>query len=60
MAKKAVKIEITHRCRDCVHCVPDKSNLSFVDREPILGNCKYQTAKFLINHNYCGKFTHNN
>ena len=56
MAKKPVKTEITHRCKDCVHCTPDMSNLSFATGEPILANCKFEEYKFLIDHNHCEKF----
>ena len=56
MAKKEGKKVIKDRCRDCVYCQLDKSNLSFATKEPFMGYCINQEYKFLINHNYCDKF----
>lgn len=55
MAKKPVKQIVTHRCKDCIYCTPDKSNLSNSGK-PILGTCEFKTEKKLINHEYCEKF----
>lgn len=56
MTKKAKDIEETnHRCKDCINCVPDMTNLTIKGNKPILGSCKYREYKFLINHDYCHK-----
>lgn len=56
MAKRKIEVP-THRCRDCEHCVPDYASRAIVNGKaegpPILGGCKYQESKFLINYNYC-------
>lgn len=55
MAKKKIE-EVKHRCRDCVYCEADETNLSLLDRSPILGRCKYKEFMFLLRSNSCNKF----
>lgn len=44
-----------NKCADCIHCVPDITNLSYKG-EPILGGCEFSENKFLIKYNYCKNF----
>lgn len=44
--KKANINEI--KCGDCIHSIPDMSNLSFHDKKPILCTCKFEKNSLLI------------
>ena len=51
MAKKAdIKIVNSILCKDCVHAIPNETNLSFHDKKPILCSCKYYEFMNLYNH----------
>lgn len=51
MTKKVSTIK--HKCCECYWSIPDMSNLSTNTHEPILGSCKYQQYKILLNQTAC-------
>ena len=54
MTKKVSTIKKKEeRCKDCFYAIPDMSNLSIPTQEPIMGSCKFQKYKILLNQNAC-------
>lgn len=56
MTKKVLNI---NKCKDCYWCIPDMTNLSFASKGPIMGTCKYNQYKFLLNGEACESFKKN-
>ena len=54
MTKKVSTIKKKEeRCKDCFYAIPDMSNLSIPTQEPIMGSCRFQKYKILLNQNAC-------
>lgn len=43
------------KCKDCYWSIPDMSNLSIPTQEPIMGSCRFQKYKVLLNQNACNE-----
>lgn len=42
-----------YKCKDCFYAIPDMSNLSIKTQEPIMGSCRFQKYKVLLNQTAC-------
>lgn len=56
MAKKKAEQKNEHTHRECKNVVPDMSNLSINDKNPILGTCPNQQHKILLSYPTCKNF----
>ena len=56
MTKKVSTIKKPdYRCKDCFYAIPDMTNLSIKTQEPILGSCRFQPYKILLNETACNE-----
>lgn len=47
------KPKVEHKCHECYWSIPDMNNLSIPTQEPIMGSCKFQRYKILLNQTAC-------
>ena len=41
------------KCKECYWSIPDMNNLSIPTQEPIMGSCRFQKYKVLLNQDAC-------